>query len=213
MLRPRPAWPALLIAAALAAPASAAAEPWSPDVRAARAYAQDRAGDVSFAVRTEGWARGQRATRVVPAASVLKAMLLVAYLRRPEVKGRQLRRADRDLLAPMVRWSDNVAATRVRDVVGDEGLRRLARRAGMRRFSPAPVWGLSSIDAGEQARFFLAIDAFVPSRHRAYAMRLLGSIVRSQRSISRAAGDRGPGPSTTRSRCCAAARGASRWRS
>ena len=171
----------LLIAAALAAPATAAAEPWAPDVRGAREYARDRAGEVSFAVRAGSRTRGYRATRVVPAASVLKAMLLVAYLRRPQVNGRDLRRADRDLLEPMVRWSDNVTATRVRDIVGDEGLRRLARRAGMRHFAPASVWGMSSIDAADQARYFLHIDAFVPARHRAYAMRLLGSIVTSQR--------------------------------
>ena len=171
----------LLIAAALAAPATAAAEPWAPDVRGAREYARDRAGEVSFAVRAGSRTRGYRATRVVPAASVLKAMLLVAYLRRTQVNGRDLRRADRDLLEPMVRWSDNVTATRVRDIVGDEGLRRLARRAGMRHFAPASVWGMSSIDAADQARYFLHIDAFVPARHRAYAMRLLGSIVTSQR--------------------------------
>jgi hypothetical protein len=171
----------LLIAAALAAPASAAAGPWSPDVRGAREYARDRAGEVSFAVGVAGRTRGHRVTRAVPSASVLKAMLLVAYLRRPQVKGRALRRDDRDLLEPMVRWSDNVTATRVRDIVGDHGLRRLARRAGMRHFAPAPVWGMSSIDAADQARYFLRIDAFMPARHRRYAMRLLGSIVPTQR--------------------------------
>src|SRR3712207_7287518 len=41
------------------------------------------------------------------------------------VRSRPLRRADRRLLAPMVRRSDNTAATRVRGIVGDPGLRRL----------------------------------------------------------------------------------------
>ena len=171
----------LLIAAALAAPSTAAAEPWSADVGGAAGYARDRAGEVSFGVRTGGGLRGLDAKRSVPAASVLKAMLLVTYLRRPGVRGRELRRADLNLLEPMVRWSDNVTATRVRNIVGDGGLRRLARRTGMRRFRPAPVWGLSSIDAADQTRFFLHIDAFVPQRHRGYAMRLLGSVVPSQR--------------------------------
>jgi hypothetical protein len=108
-------------------------------------------------------------------------MLLVAYLRRPDVRDRPLRKADRDLLTPMIRWSDNVTATRVREIVGDAGLVRLARRTGMLRFRPAPVWGLSSVDAADQTRFFLHIDRYVPRRHRPTAMRLLGSIVRSQR--------------------------------
>jgi Beta-lactamase enzyme family len=150
-------------------------------VTAARGYAEGRVGSVAFAVRTERHLYGVEPRRTVPSASVLKAMLLVAYLRQPSVRDRSLRKADRDLLAPMVRWSDNVAASRVRDIVGNGGLVRLARRVGMRAFSPAPVWGMSRIDAADQTLFFLHIDRFVPSRHRATAMRLLSSIVPSQR--------------------------------
>ncbi len=119
--------------------------------------------------------------RPVPSASVLKAMLLVAYLREPGVRDRPLRKADRDLLAPMIRWSDNGAATRVRDIVGNDALVRLARRVGMRAFTPAAIWGLSRIDAADQALFFLQVDRHVPSRHRGYALKLLSSIVPSQR--------------------------------
>ena len=108
-------------------------------------------------------------------------MLLVAYLRQPSVRDRALRKADRDLLAPMIRWSDNAAATRVRDIVGNDGLARLAHRVGMRAFAPAPIWGLSRIDAADQTLFFLHVDGFVPRRHRAMAMHLLSSIVPSQR--------------------------------
>jgi hypothetical protein len=154
---------------------------WEPDVKAAVRYSAARAGTVSFAVRTEGRVWGRDATRAVPAASVLKVMLLVAYLRRPEVRERALRPADRALLRPMVRWSDNVTATRVRAIVGDAGLARLARRARMRRFRPTPVWGLSSVDAADQSRFLLKVERLVPRRHRRYAMRLLGSVVASQR--------------------------------
>jgi Beta-lactamase enzyme family len=112
---------------------------------------------------------------------VLKAMLLVAYLRQPEVRNRPLRRADLDLLEPMVRWSDNVAATRVRDIVGNAGLVRLARRVGMRAFTPAAVWGLSGVNAADQARFLWSIDGYTPPRHRQTVLRLLGSIVPTQR--------------------------------
>jgi len=154
---------------------------WQPDVEAAKRYAQARAGDISFAVRTQGRLYGVDTRRTVPSASVLKAMLLVAYLREPSVRDRPLRRADRDLLEPMVRRSDNAAATRVRDIVGNDGLVRLARRVGMRAFTPAPIWGLSRIDAADQTLFFLHVERFVPRRHRAAALRLLSSIVPSQR--------------------------------
>ena len=166
------------------APAARAAQPprWQPDVEAANAYAAARAGAVSFSVRTERRVWGRDARRAVASASVLKAMLLVAYLRQPGVRDRRLGAADRALLRPMVRWSDNVTATSVRNIVGDAGLVRLARRAGMRRFRPAsPVWGLSSVDAADQSRYLLHIDRLVPQRHRRYAMRLLGSVVGSQR--------------------------------
>lgn len=41
--------------------------------------------------------RGYQATRAVPSAGVLKAMLLVTHLRRPDVRARALRRAETDL--------------------------------------------------------------------------------------------------------------------
>lgn len=154
---------------------------WEPDVAAARAYAAQRPGVASFAVRTEGRFFGHRTTRGVPAASTLKAMLLVAYLRRAGVRSRALTRADRALLAPMIRRSDDAAATRVRDIVGSAGLERFARRAGMLRFRAHPVWGLSRVDANDLTTFMLRADRLTPPRHRAYALRLLETVVARQR--------------------------------
>ena len=150
-------------------------------MRAAREWAHQRPGVVAFSVRTEKRAWGHRARRGVAAASTLKAMLLVAYLRRPAVRARALRRADRRLLAPMIRRSDNVAATRVRDTLGSTGVARFARRAGMRRFRPHRVWGLSRVDASDLTTFMLRADHLTPPRHRDYALRLLATVVPSQR--------------------------------
>ena len=174
-----------MIAAGAATAALALAAPtlgsWSPDVAAARAYAAQRPAQVSFAARTEGRFFGHDTTRSVPSASTVKAMLLVAYLRRGDVRARSLRGAERRQLGPMVRRSDNVAATRIFGIVGMRGLARLARRAHMARFAPHPIWGGSRIDARDGTRFMLGVDRLVPPRHRAYAMRLLASIVPSQR--------------------------------
>jgi beta-lactamase class A len=172
---------ALCAAACLAAAPGGTLGAWQPDVDAARAYAAQRPGSVSFAVRTDGRFWGHRTTHGVPSASVLKAMLLVGYLRRGDVRGRPLGRADRRLLAPMVRRSDNATATRVRNLLGDAGLHRLASAARMQRFRPATPWGHSRVDARDQTRFFLHIDRLVPRRHRAYAMTLLRTVVPSQR--------------------------------
>jgi hypothetical protein len=168
-----------LLTVAPAAPA--AGRPWHAHVKAAREYAETRAGQISFGVRTRHGLRGVGVERTVPSASVLKAMLLVSYLRRPEVRERPLRPDERALLGPMIRRSDNASASQVCNVVGPGGLYRLARRAGMRRFHATRPWGLSTIDVADQTRFFLRIDRLVPRRHRRYALRLLGSIVPSQR--------------------------------
>jgi len=114
-------------------------------------------------------------------ASVFKVMLLAAYLRRPSVAHRRLRGSDRALLAPMIRSSNNVAATRVRDIAGIGAIRRLARRARMRRFQYDPVWGLSRSSPRDQSRFMLRLDRLVPARHRGFARRQLARIVPSQR--------------------------------
>ena len=173
----------MLASLAVVAPAAAAAPPagWAPDVAAATAYAKTRAGLISFHVRTERGRWSYDADRTVPAASVVKAMLLAAYLNEPGVRGRALTAADRRLLGPMIIQSSNRAATRVRDLVGDDALVRVAARAGMTRFAVDPIWGLSRITARDQTRLWLHFERFVPARHRAAAMRLLASIAVRQR--------------------------------
>jgi hypothetical protein len=154
---------------------------WRPDMRAAISYARGRNGDISFAVRSDHRFYGYRPDHVVPSASVLKAMLLVAYLNRPSVSHRQLNGSDFALITPMIERSDNSAATAVRNIVGDAGLDALARRAGMRRFATNPTWGLSQITADDQTRFFLHIDRFVVARHRPVTLGLLSHVTPSQR--------------------------------
>jgi beta-lactamase class A len=155
---------------------------WQPHVRAAIAYAGTRSGEVSFAVRTEHRVWGWRAERTVPSASVLKAMLLVAYLDDPRVRYRPLGAGDHHLIDPMIQRSDNAAASRVLEFVGSAGVYSVAHRAGMSRFSLDPViWGESRIDAADQTRFFLNIDNDVVPRHRATAMHLLATVTPSQR--------------------------------
>jgi hypothetical protein len=172
----------LAVAALLATLAfadSAGAQRWEPDVTGAAAWATGRQGTVTFAVRTSERLVGRGLDRQVPAASVFKAMLMVTYLR--QAGERALTAGDRALLRPMIRRSDNVTATRIRDIVGNGAITALAERAGMTRFSIDPVWGLSRVTARDQTRFFLDLERLVPERHRAYALRLLRTIVPTQR--------------------------------
>ncbi|HEU0250300.1 MAG TPA: serine hydrolase [Solirubrobacteraceae bacterium] len=170
-----------IVAGAAASP-KAAPPPWQPGVQAAIAYAHTRSGEVSFAVRSTHRLWGWRLERTVPSASVLKAMLLVAYLDDPRVRNRPLTQADHALIDPMIQHSDNTAADRVLEFVGPAGVYGVAARAGMRKFKLDPtIWGLSQVDAIDQTRFFLHIDAHVVSRHRATAMHLLATVTPSQR--------------------------------
>lgn len=153
---------------------------WHPDVATARRYAARRAGEVAFAViDPRGRMRGYRTGAAAPLASVFKAMLLVAHLRTRD--GERLSAGDRALLARMIRRSDDVAATRVRDLLGRARIERLARAARMRSFHYHPVWGLSRATPRDLARFMFHLDSFVPGEHRAYARGLLSSVVPSQR--------------------------------
>jgi hypothetical protein len=178
--------PVIALLVALCAPSAASA-----NLREARAWAADREGRVSFCLRLPGEPpRGLHRTAAYPSASIVKAMLLVAALRR--ARGRELTVSERSRLAPMIRRSDNLAGYEVYAVVGPSGLRRVARAAGMARFEIGERLYQSRIDASDQARLFLALDEVVPRRHRRYARWLLRHVVRAQRwGIPQASARRG----------------------
>lgn len=156
-------------------------ELWRPDMRAALDYTRTRVGDIAFAVRTDGRFYGYRPDHVEWSASVVKAMLMVAYLDQPQVARRPLNSYDDSLLRPMITVSDNNAATTVRGIVGNGALQALASRVGMTHFATAAIWGETQITARDQTRFFLHIDRYITPRHRRYGMHLLASVVPSER--------------------------------
>ena len=155
---------------------------WHPHMLAAIGYADRRTGDIAFAVRTgDGRFYGYRPDHDEWSASVVKAMLMVAYLDEPSVRGRDLSAREKSLLGPMITESDNDDAQVVFDTVGQGALRALAQRVGMNHFSASPIWGETEVTAADQTKFFLRIDSYITQRHRAYAMSLLAGIVPSER--------------------------------
>jgi beta-lactamase class A len=166
----------------MSAPSLAGASRWAPGMGSAIRYSQQRAGSISFSVKSpSGRLFAYRGHRVVPAASVFKAMLLAGYLRQASVRDRKLNDDDRSLLAPMIRRSDNSAATTIADRLGSRRIYKLASDAHMRHFHYTRPWGLSSIDATEQARYFFHLERYIPKRHEDYARYLLSHIIRPQR--------------------------------
>jgi hypothetical protein len=164
-----------------ASPATAPSPVWRPGLEEAVRFAATRPGSVRISVRTPERAWGARAGAVAPCASLVKVMLMVAYLRKPEVRAAGLDAAQRAVLEPMIRRSDNATASRLRSRLTAGALGRLARAAGLRRFAEHPVWGLSACTPSDQTRLWLGLPELLPDRHREYAMGLTETIVPEQR--------------------------------
>ncbi len=186
----RPALAAVLPLLALMAPAAAPAErdithaearSWSPDARPAKEWAQSRAGHVSFSVfDMRGRQREFGGYGHAYMASTYKVMLLVAYLRR--ARDRSLTGQDKALLEPMIRRSDDDAASRIDSMLGRGPLEELADDADMKGFVWRDTpWGLSKTTARDQALFMRTLQQYIPDRHWDYARHLLTSITASQR--------------------------------
>ena len=149
-------------------------------VRAVQRWLRTRGATNSWAL-VDTWGRMHRfaPNRVYVSASLVKAMLLVAYLR--GIGNRAPDTGERASLGPMITVSSNDAADTVYYRVGDAALYRLARLVGMRNFSVAGYWANAHFSAEDQARFFSRIDQLVPKASRGYARGLLSSIVGYQR--------------------------------
>ena len=160
--------------------------PSADRVRAATSFARDR-GAVGFAVIDGcGGVRGYEQDRQFSSASISKALLLAGFLRDHE----HPTDSERSTLESMISFSDNDAADEVYAAVGDKGMTEIARRAGMRSFTPDPgFWGGAQVTAADMARFFFGLEENLgPGRE--LGKRLLASVTPLQRwGIPEAAGD------------------------
>ena len=147
-------------------------------IERAEAYLAGRVGRTALAVvDSEGRLSGIHAHWRFITASVVKAMLLVAYLRRLHAIGEHtVDSHSNSFLYPMINVSDNSAATRCWSIVGDGGLYSVARAAGMSEFSITGSWADAEISPADQARFFFEMDSLIPSEFVAYARSRLSGI-------------------------------------
>src|SRR5437660_213084 len=158
------------------------AYPSAARVAASDRFLAERAGVSAFAVvDSDGKLAGVNVRRRFHSASIVKAMMLVAYLRMLAAQHRPLDRGGRALLYPMIHSSDNAAASAVLGVVGQSALDRVAADAHMNDFEPASGWwAFTEVSAADLARFFSVFDSLVPARFDGYARSLLSSIEPSQ---------------------------------
>jgi hypothetical protein len=152
--------------------------PGPVQVAAAARYLAGRTGRTAFAVvDSEGRLSGVNMHWTFVSASVVKAMLLVGYLRMLDARGQHfVDAASNAFLYPMINVSDNTAATHTWSIVGDSGLYAVARAAGMTDFSIVGIWANAQISAADQARFFFEMDSLIPREFVGYARTLLSTI-------------------------------------
>ena len=110
-------------------------------------------------VDSAGHLAGARVRQHFQTASVVKVMMLVAYLQMLQARHRPLTAAGNALLYPMIHISDNDAASAVLAAVGSAAIARVARESGMSDYAPAAGWwAFTQTSAADQARFMLALD-------------------------------------------------------
>jgi Beta-lactamase enzyme family len=188
---------AALLAAAVAQPLSDAsaleyegsargvpspAYPSTAAIAAAGRFLQARAGRTAFAVvDSRGRVRGLHLREHFETASVVKVMMLIAFLQMRAAQHRGLSRADTALLHPMIHESSNEAASAVLSIVGGAAVARVAREAGMRDYAPGVGWwAYSQTSAVDQARLLANLDRLVPARFYGYVRYLMSTIEPSQ---------------------------------
>ena len=158
------------------------ARQWRPDTQAAKRYANSRSTEVSFAILDmRNRLSGHEENRTYIMASTFKVMLLVAYLRQGSVADRALTDGERDLLGPMIKESNNSAATEIRDRLGRGPIEALASAAGMDDYSWNDIWGYNRASPEDGANLMRRLRGLLPDRHRGYALNLLESIISRQR--------------------------------
>jgi hypothetical protein len=147
--------------------------PLRVSIDAANRWLRQRHSSVGFAVIDDrGVIRGYRLNAQFPSASVVKAMLLLRYLRRHATIGA----ATRAELQRMIIISDNAAASAIYRDVGDRGLYAIARLVGMTHFAVHGNWAMAQISAADQARLFYGMDSFVPKRYDLWVRYLFSHI-------------------------------------
>jgi hypothetical protein len=152
--------------------------PTSHGVISAAHWLGGRAGEKAFAVYdNKHKLSGINIHMRFHSASVVKSMLLVAYLKHIRAEHGRLDSANEGLMYPMIHSSDNGAASAIFAIVGEGGLARVAREAHMEDYgSGEGIWGFTEISASDMARFFYIQDRLIPRRFDGYARWLFSNI-------------------------------------
>lgn len=121
-------------------------------------------------------------------ASIAKVMIMEATLRRAQDWGRGLTAWERRKIRPMITRSDNTAARRLWDDLGQSRIARFLGRAGTAAttLNPYGHWGLTRTSAADQLRLLGVLTrsrgrALLGPTSRAYGLKQLNEVRRDQR--------------------------------
>jgi beta-lactamase class A len=182
-------------AAARTAAASSATCKSSSDPALAARLARDigtalRGRVSAVAVRVDDPGRGLgcwlNSSEHFDSASVVKATILGALLRRAEDQHRHLTGTEAGLARAMITRSDNDAASALWAELGRHSLQHFLNLAGMTHTSlgPGGYWGLTQITASDEVlllRLLLTRNPVLGTVSRDYALRLMAQVIPSQR--------------------------------
>lgn len=118
-------------------------------------------------------------------ASVVKATIMAAVLRRAQELHRGLTSWERSNLHSMIVYSDNNAASRLWSNLGRTRFAAYLRLAGMTETVPGAggYWGLTRITARDELRLLATLDggSVLSASSRAYALGLMAEVTPDQR--------------------------------
>jgi hypothetical protein len=149
----------------------------------ARDFAQSSQARIGFALQADdhqvlSW----RGSSQYSSNSLIKAVIMTAYLRRGSVKGRSLTGSERQLLGSMIKESDNRAATILIRRTGTPALVSLGDKVGMRSFDPKlSTWGSSKMSPLDATRLMQNMFTHIPARHRQASRHWMSNTVNWQK--------------------------------
>ena len=142
-------------------------------------------------IDTDGLMTGLRAKRRFVSASVVKTVMLVAYLRKLTRERGTLDEATAETLRAMITVSDNQAADSIYYGLGDDPIESTARLSGARTLDVRGYWAETYLSARDGARIIANAERLLPRRYRRFGMDLLGDVAGYQRwGVAEAAGQR-----------------------
>jgi hypothetical protein len=152
------------------------------------AYLATRSGSVTVSVQAIGgprfgYTKGE-ASNVT--ASIVKVQIMATVMRLAQEQGRALSSWEKSELVPMIRVSDNGAATALwNHVGGGSAVARVDAVMGMTSTHPSTTgaWGLTTTTAPDNVilmNHFALANPVLSDANRAYGLALLGSVTTSQ---------------------------------